>query len=123
MADADRIGQVVTNLLTNALKYSPEDAAVEVVVRAEENSLRVEVRDKGPGLTVEQRKHLFERFYRAPAIEVVSGAGVGLGLGLHICKTIIERHGGEIGVISAPGRGSAFWFTLPLDERARFATN
>ena len=123
MADADRIGQVVTNLLTNALKYSPDEAQVDVRVTAEDDSLRVEVRDKGPGLSAGQQEHLFERFYRAPNIEVVSGAGVGLGLGLHICKTIIERHGGEIGVISAPGRGSAFWFTLPLDERARFATN
>ena len=120
IADADRIGQVATNYLTNALKYSPDDTEVAVTVRTNNDGrLRVEIRDHGQGLDTDQQEHLFERFYRAPGIEQQSGSGVGLGLGLHICKTIIERHGGSVGVISAPGEGSIFWFTLPLSERSK----
>ncbi|HEY7850795.1 MAG TPA: HAMP domain-containing sensor histidine kinase, partial [Ktedonobacterales bacterium] len=114
MADNDRIGQVVTNYLTNALKYSPPDQMVVVQARMEDSAVRVIVRDSGPGLTPEQQAHLFERFYRAPGIQQQSGSGIGLGLGLSICRTIIERHGGATGVESAPGAGSAFWFTLPF---------
>jgi signal transduction histidine kinase len=117
-ADPDRIGQVVTNYLTNALKYSPDDTKVVVTVQADDGRGLVEVRDHGQGLDMGQQMHLFERFYRAPGIEQQSGSGVGLGLGLHICKTIIERHGGSVGVTSVPGEGSVFWFALPLDERA-----
>ena len=114
IGDADRLGQVVTNYLTNALKYSPDDAEVAVTVREDaDGGLRVEVRDHGPGLSPKQQEHLFERFYRAPGVEQQSGSGVGLGLGLHICKTIIERHSGQVGVKTAPGEGSIFWFTLP----------
>jgi signal transduction histidine kinase len=76
--------------------------------------VRVAVRDHGPGLSAEQQAHLFERFYRVPGIEQQSGSGTGLGLGLYICRTIVERHGGTIGVKSAPRAGSTFWFTLPL---------
>lgn len=113
-ADADRIGQVVANYLTNALKYSADDAEVVVSVRVDGDDVRLTVRDQGPGLTLQQQEHLFELFYRAPGIELQSGSGVGLGLGLHICKSIVERHGGAVGVASAPGKGSGFWFTLPL---------
>ena len=113
-ADGDRIGQVVSNYLTNALKYSAESQPVTIRVRMRGDSVRVEVRDSGPGLSAGQQARLFERFYRVPGIEQQSGSGVGLGLGLYICKTIIERHGGVLGVESALGKGSAFWFTLPL---------
>jgi len=113
-ADPDRIGQVVTNYLTNALKYSTEDAPVAVWLRVRGDTARVEVRDHGPGLAPEQQAHLFERFYRVPGIEQQNGSGVGLGLGLSICRTIVERHGGAVGVESAPGDGATFWFTLPL---------
>ncbi len=115
-ADADRIGQVVTNYLTNALKYSAEDrpVAVRMLVRANTGAVRVEVRDQGPGLSAAQQAHLFEQFSRVPGIQQLSGSGVGLGLGLYICKTIIGRHGGTLGVESALGKGSTFWFTLPL---------
>ncbi|HEV2405786.1 MAG TPA: ATP-binding protein, partial [Ktedonobacterales bacterium] len=116
VADADRIGQVVTNYVTNALKYSEPDRPVTVRVSAAKGQARVEVRDEGPGLTPEQQTQLFERFYRVPGIEQRSGSGVGLGLGLHICKTIIERHDGQVGVESAPGKGSVFWFSLPLAQ-------
>jgi len=113
-ADANRIGQVITNFLTNALKYSAEREPVTTRVTTRNGSVRVAVRDHGPGLTLRQQARLWERFYRVPGVELLSGSGVGLGLGLHICKTIIERHGGEVGVESAPGQGSTFWFTLPL---------
>ncbi|HKW22075.1 MAG TPA: PAS domain S-box protein [Ktedonobacterales bacterium] len=116
VADADRIGQVVINYVTNALKYSESDRPVAVRVSAAKGQARVEVRDQGPGLTSEQQTRLFERFYRVPGIEQRNGSGIGLGLGLHICKTIIERHGGQVGVESVPGKGSVFWFTAPLAE-------
>ena len=114
VADAARIGQVLTNLLTNALKYSPPDAPVAVRMAVEGEWARVSVRDEGPGLSAEQRERLGERFYRVPGIEVQSGSGVGLGIGLFISTTIIARHGGRFGVESAPGEGSTFWFELPL---------
>ncbi len=113
-ADAERIGQVVTNYLSNALKYSLEDRPVEVGLERIGPSARVWVRDEGPGLPPEEQKYIWERFYRARGVEVQSGAGVGLGLGLHICRTIIERHQGQVGVQSAPGQGSTFWFMLPV---------
>ncbi len=113
-ADADRIGQVVTNYLTNALKYSPEDRPVEVGVTVEGPQARVWVRDEGLGLPPEEQEAIWERFHRAKGIEIQSGSGIGLGLGLHICRTIIERHQGQVGVESARGTGSTFWFSLPL---------
>jgi PAS domain S-box-containing protein len=113
-ADADRIGQVVTNFLTNALKYSKGDRPVEVRVDVAYNLARASVRDAGPGLAPDQREQVWERFYRAPGVGVQSGSDVGLGLGLYICRTIIERHGGQVGVDSQEGVGSTFWFSLPL---------
>ncbi len=112
--DPDRLGQVVTNLLTNALKYSPEGAPVAVRLMRWDRSARLEVIDHGPGITPEQQARLFQAFSRVEGIERQSGAGVGLGLGLYICKTIIDRHNGTIGVSSQPGQGSTFWFVLPL---------
>lgn len=113
-ADAHRLGQVVTNLLTNALKYSPTDAPVRVGVRVEGSDALVSVQDKGPGLTSTQQAHVWERFHRVPGIRQQSGSGAGLGLGLHISRTIVEHHGGRVGIESVPKRGSTFWFRLPL---------
>jgi signal transduction histidine kinase len=116
-ADADRIGQVVTNYLTNALKYSTGDRPVDVGLEIEEGAARVWVRDEGPGLPAEEQERIWERFHQARGVEVQSGTGVGLGLGLYICQTLIERHLGRIGVQSTPGVGSTFWFTLPLASK------
>jgi signal transduction histidine kinase len=116
--DAGRIGQVVTNYLTNALKYSQEDQPVTVGIQEEGVQARVWVQDRGPGISAEEQAHIWERFHRVPGIEVQDGSGIGLGLGLHISRTIIERHGGQVGIESAPGSGSTFWFSLPLASEA-----
>lgn len=112
--DADRLGQVVNNLLTNALKYSPDEQPVEVALAREGESARVSVCDHGPGLPPEQLARLFQAFERIEGVKQQSGASIGLGLGLFICRTIVEAHGGQIGVESAPDAGATFWFTLPL---------
>lgn len=118
LADADRISQVVKNYLTNALKYSATDQPVEVSLQMKDGVAQVSVRDQGPGLPPPEQERIWERFYQARGISVQSGSSVGLGLGLHISKTIIERHGGQVGVQSSPGKGSNFWFALPLANSA-----
>jgi signal transduction histidine kinase len=117
-ADAERIGQVITNFLTNAFKYSQEDAPVEMGVEVEGSLARAWVRDRGPGLLPSDQERIWERFYRVRGTEIQSGSGVGLGLGLHISKTIIEQHHGQVGVQSTPGQGATFWFTLGLADSA-----
>jgi signal transduction histidine kinase len=118
LGDAQRLWQVVTNYLTNALKYSPEDRPVRVGIWVKDQKARVWVHDEGPGLPVEEQKRIWERFHRVPGIPVQSGEGVGLGLGLHVSRTIVELHHGKVGVQSAPGQGSTFWFSLPLATAA-----
>jgi PAS domain S-box-containing protein len=113
-ADSDRISQVITNFLTNAIKYTPEETPIETAIVVSRGFGRVSVQDEGPGLPPRERKLIWDRFHRVPGVEVVTGSGVGLGLGLHISKTIIERHHGTVGVKSAIGQGSTFWFRLPL---------
>lgn len=117
-ADADRIGQVVMNYVTNALKYSAAGRPVRVRVGREGGVAHVRVTDEGPGLPPEEHARIWERFYRVPGLGHRSGSGVGLGLGLHISRSIVERHGGAVGVESAPGAGATFWFTLPLANDA-----
>ncbi len=114
IADAERIGQVLSNYLTNALKYSPADRPVEVQLKKEDSKVRVLVRDEGPGLTPSEQERIWERFYQVEGIKRQRGSSVGLGLGLHICRAIVEQHNGEVGVESTKGEGSTFWFTLPL---------
>ena len=122
MGDAFRLSQVVDNLVSNALKYSPEEAEVMVTLDEPQvrhdgethRTARLRVADKGVGIPSEDIPHIFERFYRAAGVDVQAGAGVGLGLGLHITHSIVERHGGEIEVRSTPGNGSTFEVRLPL---------
>jgi PAS domain S-box-containing protein len=116
IGDADRLGQVVHNYLSNALKYSPADQPITITVEKFKDSVRVSVTDRGPGLTPEEQKHVWERFYRVKGIPTQCGAGPSLGLGLHICRTIIEAHHGSFGLESTPGQGSTFWFDLPLAQ-------
>jgi signal transduction histidine kinase len=112
-ADADRIGQVITNYLTNALKYSPATEPVDVRVTLAGDRARVAVADHGPGLPADELEHVWEPFRRLSSVAAQSNASGGLGMGLHICKTLVELHGGQVGVESEMGRGSTFWFTLP----------
>jgi signal transduction histidine kinase len=114
LADAQRLVQVVTNYLTNALKYSAADRPVTVGLTLEGDQARIWVRDEGPGIPAREQERIWERFHRARGIEVQSGSGVGLGLGLPISRAIIEQHQGRVGVQSAPRQGSTFWFSLPL---------
>ncbi len=118
-ADADRLAQVVTNYVSNALRYSSPDQPVTVgleVDRLAEPAARVWVQDGGPGVPPEEQERIWERFYRVSGTPHRDGSSVGLGLGLSISRNIIERHGGQVGVDSVPGRGATFWFRLPLAE-------
>jgi signal transduction histidine kinase len=108
--DETRIHQVVLNLLENAARYSPDGAPIDVAVSSPHPAaVRVTVRDRGPGIAAAEQQRIFERFVRGAAAE---GKG-GLGIGLYLCRTIIERHGGAIGVDSTVGDGAAFWIDLP----------
>jgi signal transduction histidine kinase len=118
-ADADRIGEVVANYLSNALKYSPPDRPVDVTVGVRGSRARVTVCDQGPGIPKEEQARVWELFHRVPGAAAQDGTPGGaqvssLGLGLYICKAIIKAHGGRVGVKSVVGAGSTFWFTLPL---------
>lgn len=112
--DADRIRQVVTNYLSNALKYSREDRQVNVHVRADDEWARVSVRDHGSGVPRVEQRRVWECCYRVEGTQVLSGTSVGLGLGLYISRSIIEQHNGRVGLHSTEGHGAAFWFALPL---------
>lgn len=124
-ADEQRIAQVLANYLTNALKYSPPTAPVSVRVERGAGPgapVRVLVRDRGVGLPPEERERVWERFHRVPGIQPRDGSGASLGLGLHISRSIIVRHGGQVGVESEPGNGSTFWFALPTEKHAVYPT-
>jgi signal transduction histidine kinase len=114
LADADRIGQVITNYLTNALKYSPATRPVQARVGIADGRARVAVEDHGPGLPASEQERIWQQYYRAEGVQAQSAMGGSLGLGLHVCKRIIEGHGGTFGVHSEVGHGSTFWFELPL---------
>jgi len=110
-ADAARLTQVVVNLLVNASKYSPTGSAVEVWIELSINRLRLAVADRGPGIPPDERLNLFRRFVR---LDNEAGEQYGVGLGLHVVKTTIEAHGGQIGIDDRPGGGSIFWCELPV---------
>lgn len=116
-ADADRVGQVISNYLTNALKYSDPDRPIHVIAQRDGQEAYLAVRDEGPGLAEEDWERIWTRFHRVPHIEVRSSthtSQAGLGLGLYISKTVIEGQHGRVGVQSQLGVGSTFWFRLPL---------
>ncbi|HKW23134.1 MAG TPA: ATP-binding protein [Ktedonobacterales bacterium] len=110
--DPDRIGQVIVNLLTNAIKYSPEANTVVVRLSADADRAEVAVQDFGMGIPKEYHERIFEQFFQVT--EPRGSTFPGLGIGLYIARTIVERHGGRLWVESAPGLGSTFHFTLPL---------
>jgi signal transduction histidine kinase len=117
LADSQRVKQVVVHLLSNAHKFSPLEEKIDVVLQREDGKVRVSVHDSGPGIHPDDHNKVWERFYRIPGIEVQNGSEIGLGLGLYLSRSIIEQHNGTIGLKSAPGSGSTFWFILPLAER------
>jgi signal transduction histidine kinase len=111
-ADRSRLAQVLTNLLGNAYKYTPQGGSITVRARAQNGSVLCSVADTGIGISLEDQKRLFEKFFRADD-DFVREVG-GTGLGLSIAKSIVELQGGEIWTESEPGRGSVFSFTLPV---------
>jgi signal transduction histidine kinase len=108
-ADTRRLARVVGNLLSNALRYSPDGAAVRVIVRYEPEAALLGVCDQGPGVPPGERDRIFDRYVRLGL-----GGSTGLGLGLSICREIVTRHGGAIWVEGEPGEGATFWVRLPL---------
>jgi PAS domain S-box-containing protein len=114
LVDHDRLVQVLTNILSNAAKFSPPGGAVSVAIRADADSVRVSVRDRGLGIAPEFQPRIFQRFAQADSSD--SRAKGGTGLGLSIAKTIVERLGGSIGFDSTPGEGATFYITLPMRQ-------
>lgn len=109
--DADRLIQVFINLLSNALKYSPEDSEITVDIEHSPEFVVVSIRDHGPGVPDEFKTRIFDRFQQVQRSDEIKHGGRGLGLA--ICKAIVEKHGGTIGVSDAEGGGSKFWVRLP----------
>lgn len=109
-ADATRITQALINLISNASKYSPIGEAIDIQIAQEATGLRLTVADRGPGTPEAERDHLFHSFVR---LHSTDGEQYGIGLGLYVVKTIIEAHGGQVGVNGREGGGSLFWFSLP----------
>ncbi|MBI2816260.1 MAG: hypothetical protein HYX72_04920 [Acidobacteria bacterium] len=107
LADRDRIEQVITNLLSNALKYSPSESCIRVRVQAPAESIVVSVIDQGPGIPPDKLNRVFDRFHQ------LEGAKKGTGLGLTISRALVEQHGGRIWVESEMSRGASFHFELP----------
>ena len=109
-ADADKLDAIVVNLLSNAFKFTPEGGTVQVAVRADGDTARVEVRDDGPGIAAEDLPHVFDRFYRTTE----AGGTEGTGIGLSLARDLAALHGGTLQAASAPGEGSAFTLALPM---------
>jgi signal transduction histidine kinase len=112
MADRDMMVQILTNLVSNALKYSSPDKAVSVRARRNGTTAEVAVEDLGIGMTDDEAGRIFRKFFRADRDEVRQAGGTGLGL--YITKELVEKQGGQITVRSEPGRGSTFVFTVPV---------
>ncbi|HXZ43254.1 MAG TPA: response regulator, partial [archaeon] len=115
-ADATRAAQVLTNLISNAHKYTPAGGSIRVAARVADSSVRVEVRDTGIGLSEEEQAQCFTKFFRAKDRRAQEAGGTGLGLA--ITRSLVELHGGEITVSSAPGQGSTFAVKLPVCQSA-----
>ncbi|WCT10396.1 ATP-binding protein [Mucilaginibacter jinjuensis] len=111
-ADPDKIGSVISNLLSNAVKYSQKGTHIEVTCLIKDNGVEISVRDEGIGVKAEDVQHLFDRYYRVnnPNYSHISG----FGIGLYLSSEIIRQHRGEIWVESTPGKGSTFYFSIPL---------
>lgn len=112
MGDRDKIGQVITNFISNALKYSASGTTVQVVCVLKEGNSQVSVHDEGLGIAQSDAEKIFERYYRVERYEQKDISG--FGIGLYLCAEIIKRHQGEIWVESEPKNGSTFFFSIPV---------
>ncbi len=108
--DSDRIVQVLVNLLGNALKFSPDNTRIRISSEVDREYVKILVSDEGPGMNPETRAQVFEKYFQAQTPEKKQG----FGLGLAICQLIIQSHSGQLGVESEEGKGSTFWFSLPI---------
>ncbi len=113
--DEMRLEQVIINFITNAIKYAPDSTEVHITTELRNDEVYFSVRDFGIGMDRQHQNKIFDKFYR---VEETSERFQGLGIGLYICREIIERHGGTIGVHSTPGEGSEFYFSIPLQPEA-----
>jgi signal transduction histidine kinase len=111
MADKDKIGQVLTNLIDNAIKFNQEKGSIKIYSQDLDDKIKIFVEDSGVGIPEKDIPRIFERFYRVDKAR--SRELGGTGLGLSIVKHIVELHGGSVGVESTEGFGSKFWFILP----------
>ncbi len=113
--DEMRLEQVIINFITNAIKYAPDSTEVHITTELRNDEVYFSVRDFGIGMDRKHQSKIFDKFYR---VEETSERFQGLGIGLYICREIIERHQGTIGVHSTPGEGSEFYFSIPLQPEA-----
>jgi two-component system sensor histidine kinase BaeS len=114
VADRERLGLALQNLLANAIRHTQRGGKVTLLAApAEGGEVRFSVQDTGEGIAPEYLSRVFDRFFRVPG-----GQGGGAGLGLSIVKDVAEAHGGTVGVESVPGQGSTFWLTVPATARA-----
>lgn len=111
--DKNKIMQVIDNLLSNAIKYTPQGGLVTITAQTDDDALIVSVTDQGIGIESTHVRKIFERYYRIDDLQVKNASG--FGIGLYLCADIIKRHHGEIGLHSEPGKGSTFYFKLPLN--------
>ncbi|PZM82508.1 MAG: hypothetical protein DKT66_10945 [Candidatus Melainabacteria bacterium] len=110
--DADRLTQAMVNILSNAVKFSPDGGTIKIVTRQKNNYVLVEIADQGPGIPDDYKSHVFERFKQ---VESEAHKHKGTGLGLPIAKQVVEAHEGQIGVRDNEGGGTVFWFTVPME--------
>ncbi len=112
MAEEKRMVQMITNLMSNAIKFSPKDSTVTISIVKDETFAEIRISDQGPGIAADDKALIFEKFRQSRTAEGVTAKGTGLGLA--IVRALAESHGGEVGVESEVGKGSTFFIRVPL---------